>query len=87
VIKRMVKVARHDWKHSHRLDLTDKDVLAELKRHKIDAESEMAIGARRRKSKQTLQIRSPRQSGAECTPPMESRTFRNTSDMSCGAPS
>ncbi len=51
VIKRMVKVARHDWKHSHRLDLTDKGLLAELKRHSIDAQSELAIGASRKKHK------------------------------------
>jgi len=52
VIKRMVKVARHDWKHSHRLDLTDEGLLAELKRHNIDAESELAICAPRKKRKE-----------------------------------
>ncbi len=52
VIRRMVKVARHDWKHSHRLDLTDEGLLAELKRHNIDAESELAICAPRKKRKE-----------------------------------
>jgi cardiolipin synthase len=57
VIKRMIKVVKHDWKHSHRLDLTDKGLLAELKRHNIDAESELALSAgpskRKRKSRKS----------------------------------
>ena len=51
VIKQMMKVARHDWKHSRRLDLSDKGLLAELKRHNIEAESELAIGAGCKKRK------------------------------------
>jgi cardiolipin synthase A/B len=51
VIKHMMKVARHDWKHSRRLDLSDKGLLAELKRHNIDAESELAIGSGRKRRK------------------------------------
>jgi cardiolipin synthase A/B len=43
IVKRMIKVARHDWKHSHPLDLTDKGLFAELERHNIDAEDELAI--------------------------------------------
>jgi cardiolipin synthase A/B len=55
IIKRMVKVARHDWKHPHHLDLTDKGLLAELKRHNhnIDAEGELAIGGGRKRRNQT----------------------------------
>src|SRR5271167_3276315 len=37
VVDRMIKIVRHDWKHSHVLDLTDEGLLAELERHKIDA--------------------------------------------------
>jgi cardiolipin synthase len=30
IVKRLDKVARHDWKHSHRLDLSDEGLLADL---------------------------------------------------------
>jgi cardiolipin synthase A/B len=43
VIKRIRKIAKHDWKYSHRMDLTDEGLLAELKRHKIDCVEELAI--------------------------------------------
>jgi len=43
----MMKVVRHDWKHSHPLDLTDEGLLAELERHNIEAASELAIGGGR----------------------------------------
>lgn len=43
VIKRIRKIAKHDWKYSHPLDLTDEGLLAELKKHKIDCLEELAI--------------------------------------------
>jgi cardiolipin synthase len=43
IVKRMTKIARHDWKHSQPLDLTDAGLLAELERHKIDGADELAI--------------------------------------------
>jgi cardiolipin synthase A/B len=43
VIKRIRKIAKHDWKQSHPLDLTDAGLLAELKKHKIDCVEELAI--------------------------------------------
>jgi cardiolipin synthase A/B len=43
LIKRIRKIAKHDWKHSHPLDLTDEGLLAELKKHKIDCVEELAI--------------------------------------------
>ncbi|MGA8035307.1 MAG: phospholipase D-like domain-containing protein [Candidatus Acidiferrales bacterium] len=43
VIKRIRKIAKHDWRHSHRLDLTDEGLMAELKKHKIDCVEELAI--------------------------------------------
>ncbi len=43
VIKRIRKIAKHDWKHSHPLDLTDEGLMAELKKHKIDCVEELAI--------------------------------------------
>lgn len=36
VIKRLVQVSRRDWKHSHRLDLSDLGILADLKKHGQD---------------------------------------------------
>lgn len=45
MIKRIVKVVSHDWKHSHRLDLTDEGLLDELERHNIEAANELALKA------------------------------------------
>jgi hypothetical protein len=48
----MTKIVRHDWKHSHILDLTDAGLLAELERHKIDGADELALdGAPKKKKK------------------------------------
>jgi cardiolipin synthase len=48
VVRALKKVAHHDWRHSHPLDLTDEGLLAELKKHKIDAANELALkGAKR----------------------------------------
>jgi cardiolipin synthase len=43
VIERMMKIAHHDWKHSHPLDLTDEGLLAEFKKHKMDETEELAL--------------------------------------------
>lgn len=51
VVDRMTKIVRHDWKHSHVLDLTDEGLEAELERHNIDAETELAIEPDRGKHK------------------------------------
>jgi cardiolipin synthase A/B len=51
IVKRMIKIVRHDWKHSQPLDLTDKGLLAELERHKIDAADELAIDCPPKKRK------------------------------------
>jgi cardiolipin synthase len=51
IVKRMIKVVHHDWKHSDPLDLTDKGLFAELERHNIDAEDELAIKGKGKKSK------------------------------------
>jgi cardiolipin synthase A/B len=52
IVKRMIKIVRHDWKHSHPLDLTDEGLLAELERHQIDAADELAIDCAPKKRKQ-----------------------------------
>jgi cardiolipin synthase len=51
IVKRMIKIVRHDWKHSHPLDLTDEGLFAELERHNIDAEDELAIVDRKKVKK------------------------------------
>src|SRR3984885_2071763 len=51
IVKRMIKIVRHDWKHSHPLDLTDAGLLAELERHHIDPEDELAIVDGKKKKK------------------------------------
>ncbi|MGB6391518.1 MAG: phospholipase D-like domain-containing protein [Candidatus Acidiferrales bacterium] len=53
VVERMSKIVHHDWKHSHKLDLSDQGLLAELQRHDIEAEDELALdpAAKKRKRK------------------------------------
>jgi phosphatidylserine/phosphatidylglycerophosphate/cardiolipin synthase-like enzyme len=43
VVKRLARVAHHDWKHSHPLDLTDEGLLAELEQHDMDGSRELAL--------------------------------------------
>jgi hypothetical protein len=47
-VRALKKVAHHDWKHSHPLDLTDAGLLEELKKHNIDAASELALEGKNR---------------------------------------
>ena len=46
VVERLQKIAHHDWKHSHPLDLSDEGLLADLEDRAEDAEK-LSIGARR----------------------------------------
>jgi cardiolipin synthase A/B len=46
VVERLKRIAHHDWKHSHPLDLTDEGLLAELEQHKIDAAGELALNTK-----------------------------------------
>jgi len=44
VVKALHKIAQHDWKHSHRLDLSDAGLLADLaKRGGADAAAEKLV--------------------------------------------
>jgi phosphatidylserine/phosphatidylglycerophosphate/cardiolipin synthase-like enzyme len=43
VVRALKKVAHHDWKHSHPLDLSDEGLLKELEKHNIDAANELAL--------------------------------------------
>jgi cardiolipin synthase A/B len=51
VVDRLEKVARHDWKHSHPLDLTDAGLLAEMEQHKMDASNELGLHGEKRKKR------------------------------------
>ncbi|MGB7434694.1 MAG: phospholipase D-like domain-containing protein [Candidatus Acidiferrum sp.] len=43
VVQRLERIAHHDWKHSHPLDLTDAGLLAELAEHHVDGSNELAL--------------------------------------------
>jgi cardiolipin synthase A/B len=43
VVERLMHTAHHDWKHSHPLDLSDEGLLAELQKHRMDGENELAL--------------------------------------------
>ena len=51
VVERLAHIARHDWKHSHPLDLTDEGLLAELTQHHVDAENELALRSSSKRKK------------------------------------
>jgi phosphatidylserine/phosphatidylglycerophosphate/cardiolipin synthase-like enzyme len=43
VVDRLVEVSHHDWKHSHRLDLSDEGLLADLEKHGHDGADKLAL--------------------------------------------
>jgi phosphatidylserine/phosphatidylglycerophosphate/cardiolipin synthase-like enzyme len=43
IVKRLHKVARHDWKHSHPLDLTDEGLMADLEKRGGKGEEKLAL--------------------------------------------
>ena len=49
VVERLQNIAHHDWKHSEPFDLTDKGLLEELEKHKIDAGEQLALNAKHAK--------------------------------------
>src|SRR5271167_3475185 len=51
VVKRLSKIAQHDWKHSHPLDLTDEGLLGEMKKHKMKGVKELALSSNGKKAK------------------------------------
>jgi phosphatidylserine/phosphatidylglycerophosphate/cardiolipin synthase-like enzyme len=51
LIKRLSKVARHDWEHSHPLDLTDEGLLEELKEHKMKGAEDLVLEGDGKKGK------------------------------------
>jgi cardiolipin synthase len=48
VLKRLRKVARHDWKHSHRLDLSDEGLLADLEDRAEGSAAILGLDVKRR---------------------------------------
>jgi phosphatidylserine/phosphatidylglycerophosphate/cardiolipin synthase-like enzyme len=51
VIKRLSKIAKHDWEHSHPIDLTDAGLLEEFKKHKMDEAEDLALGTMTKSAK------------------------------------
>ena len=51
IVKRLSKIARHDWEHSHPIDLTDEGLLEEFKKHKMDEAEELALGMKAKSAK------------------------------------
>lgn len=51
VVQRLERVAHHDWKHSHPLDLTDEGLMAEMEQHNMDASNELALKVKKTKKK------------------------------------
>jgi phosphatidylserine/phosphatidylglycerophosphate/cardiolipin synthase-like enzyme len=54
IVKRLHKVARHDWKHSHPLDLTDEGLMADLEKRGRKGADKLVlnIGKGKRKKKE-----------------------------------
>jgi cardiolipin synthase A/B len=51
VVQRLTRVAHHDWKHSHPLDLTDEGLIAEMQKYHMDAANELALDVGRKRGK------------------------------------
>lgn len=51
VVKRLSKIAHHDWEHSHPIDLTDEGLLEEFKKHKMEEEEDLALGKKTKSAK------------------------------------
>jgi len=55
VVKRLHKVASHDWKHSHPLDLTDEGLMADLEKRGGKGEEKLALNAGKGKRKKSVE--------------------------------
>jgi cardiolipin synthase len=51
VIKRLSKIAKHDWEHSHPIDLTDEGLLEEFKKHKMEEGEDLALETKAKSAK------------------------------------
>jgi phosphatidylserine/phosphatidylglycerophosphate/cardiolipin synthase-like enzyme len=50
VVKRISKIAHHDWEHSHPIDLTDEGLLEEFKKNKMDEAEDLALGKKTKRA-------------------------------------
>ena len=51
VVRRLDRTFRADWKNSHRIDLSDEGIRADLEKHGVDAESSVSVIAPKKSSK------------------------------------
>ena len=51
IVDRLHTIAREDWERSHRMDLTDEGILADLEKHERDGAEDLAIDVERAKRK------------------------------------
>ena len=51
LVKRLHRVARHDWKHSHPLDLTDEGLMADLEKRGGKGAEKLALNVAKEKNK------------------------------------
>jgi cardiolipin synthase A/B len=49
LVHRLVKVSQHDWKNSHKLDLSDEGILADFEKHGTKGSAKLAIDTHRTK--------------------------------------
>lgn len=43
VVERLVETSHHDWKHSHKLDLSDEGLREELEKHQMEGAKQLAL--------------------------------------------
>ena len=48
IVEQLRKIAHHDWKHSHPLDLSDEGLLEEMRKHQIESGDELALNEKRK---------------------------------------
>jgi phosphatidylserine/phosphatidylglycerophosphate/cardiolipin synthase-like enzyme len=51
VVKRLSKIVKRDWEHSHPIDLTDEGLLEEFKKHKMEEAEDLALGTMTKSAK------------------------------------
>jgi cardiolipin synthase A/B len=51
LVKRLHHIARHDWKHSHPLDLTDEGLMADLEKRGREGADRLALNVGKGKLK------------------------------------
>ncbi len=58
VVERLSKIARHDWKHSHPMDLSDEGLRDEFEKHQLEVASEkLALSKKKDKNKKRKHLK------------------------------